>query len=305
VTAIDPTIPMTTSQPRGSRVVDFLDRLSHPKTAPARASGPIFAAIRAVVSLGILPLFFMPAYWNETVDRERLDFRDLIGWWRRRVAPADAAELDRISLRLRPKPIFTVLCWVIVGSNLALMGILLTQGDNLQRLWELTFKHAQPSGQLEFADGQWRLALPMETLLYRFWVISLSVGYFIQWYAARTHVVAVDSLVQWTNKLARENKYQRIKSDVLKIGLTPLWIVLGIALCVMHGWWAIPMVFAGAMQRRYALKSSPAIRIALASQARDAYAIVQSSGDRFCSAEHCAARLPAPARFCPRCGTAV
>jgi hypothetical protein len=293
VTALNSPISATPRpRERGGRVDDFVDRLSHP--APIESTGPFVALFQCLISFGLLPLLLWPTRWAEFLDAERPDLQDLIAWWRRRASPADAAQLDKLSRRLRPRPFLMVLPWLAVGFNVVLMAMLFTQGDPINRLWDLTFKQARPSNNL-----------PLEKQLYSAWIGTLCLAYFCQWYAVRSHAVAVHSLVQWTNKLGRENQFVRVKINVLSVGLHFVWIVFGIAMSANHVWWSIPMIFAGAMQQRYTSRSSPAIRVALASQARDAFAIVQSEGDRFCAASHCGARLPAPARFCSRCGTAV
>ena len=314
---------MNGPQQRGGRVDDFVDRLSHP--APGRSSGAIMAALQCVISFGLLPLIIWPARWAEFVESERHDLLDLAMWWRRRVSPADAAQLDRITRKLRPRPILMVLPWLAAGFNVVLMIALLARGDDLNRLWELTFKHASTSPvyinhflQIE-GRGSWRISddpmqgmnwvpatSPIEENLYTVWIATLCVGYGIHMFAVRSHARAVRSLVRWTNRIGSDNQFLRVRNDAMKPGIHPLWILLGFIMVVHHVWWAIPMVFAGALQRRYCMQSSPAIRIALAGQARDAFAVVQTGGgERFCPSGHCGARLPSPAKFCPRCGTAV
>jgi len=237
-------------------------------------------------------------------DSERQDLLDLAAWWRRRVAPSDAAQLEEITRKLRPRPILIVLPWLAAGFVAVLIIILMSQGDSPNRLWELIFKHSSLSPGVWDGD-HWLPVMPLEQQFFGVWMSCLCLGYLIQWYAVRSHAAVVHSLVDWTNKVGRENSFMRIKNDACRVGLNPLWIFLGIEFCANNIWWAIPMVFAGAMQRRYSMRSSPALRVALANQTRDAFAIVQNTGDHFCAADHCGARLPAPARFCPRCGTAV
>jgi hypothetical protein len=304
VTALNSPIPISPRpQQRGNRVDDFIDRLSHP--APVQSTGAFIALFQCLISFGLLPLLLWPARWAEFLDAERPDLQDLIAWWRRRAPPANAAQLDKFSRRLRPRPFLMVLPWLAVGFNVVLMAILYTQNDQPNRLWELTFQHAHAQDKLVWDTDHWSPTVPLEKQLYSAWIVTLCLAYFCQWYAVRSHAVTVHAIAQWTNEIGRDNQFVRVSNDVLKIGLNPLWIIFAIALCGNHAWWAIPMVFAGAMQRRYTMQSSPAIRVALANQARDSFTIVQSGGDRFCSASHCGARLPTPARFCPRCGTAA
>jgi hypothetical protein len=326
VTALNTPIPIPArSQMRGSPVDDFVDRLSHP--VPVSSANAIVAALQCVVSFGLLPLILWPTRWADFLESERQDLLDLTAWWRRRVAPADAAQLDNLARRFKPRPMLMVLPWLLVGFNVVLLGSLLLQGDSLNRLFELTFKHIPYSHSSAFVTGpnwhnppadSWAQGnsvrfdrsapdadpFPLENRLYSGWMISLCIGYFFHWYAVRSHTATVRSLVQWTNRIGRENRFVRVRNQAHRLGMDPLWVVLAVILASHGAWWGIPMTLAGAMQRRYLSKSSPEIRQALAEQARDAFSIVQSTGDRFCAAGHCGARLPAPAKFCPRCGTA-
>ena len=92
-------------------------------------------------------------------------------------------------------------------------------------------------------------------------------------------------------------------------GLNPVWIVAALIFCGIHAWWGIPLVLAGAMQRRYMTVTSPRLRSALAEQARDIISPLGLrqvyGGERFCRGDRCGARMAAAANFCPRCGTPV
>jgi hypothetical protein len=299
MTAIHSPIPLQPVAPRrGLPVDDFVERLSHP--SPGHASGPIISLVQCVLTFGLLPLLLWPTRWAEFLESERRDLIDLAAWYRRRVDATDAIRLDRIVKRLRPRPLLMVLPWLAVGFNLVMMVTLLILGDDLTRLWDLTFAHRlrwlspgpSPLDQIEFH-------------LFWAWTGTLIGGYACQWYAVRSHTIAVNRLINWTNRLAGENRFIQVKNEVLRLGLNPLWIIIGIGFLMHQGWWAIPMVLAGSLQRQYSTKSSPQMRIALAAQARNGFAVVQSRGDRFCAAGHCGARLPSQAQFCPRCGTAA
>ena len=301
MTAIDSPIPLSPmpQSHRGAPVDDFVARLSHPPAG--KSTNALTMLAQCLLSFGLLPLLINPTRWAEFVDTERHDLVDLAGWWRRRVDAAEARKLDKIVSRLRPRPFLMVLPWLAVAFNFVLMVTLLLMGDDLGRLWDLTFAHRLRSDVL-FNDSPLHY---FESHLYRAWIATLCVAYGCQWYAVRSHVVAVNALVQWTNKLARENRFAQIETDPLKIGMHPLWLVVGIGMAVNQIWWAIPMIFTGAMQRCYSTRTSQTVRVSLAAQARSGFAVVQSRRDRFCSAGHCGARLPKPAKFCPRCGTAV
>jgi hypothetical protein len=304
VTTLNVSIPIAPqSFPRGGPVDDFVDHLSHP--AAEQSTSPIGAAFQCLISFGLLPLILWPARWAEFVDSERKDLLELTAWWRRRVSSRDADRLDTISRRLKPRPILLVIPWLVAGFNTVLLTTLFAQGDALDRLWNLTFEHVGRAHVLRFILLHWQPPLRLESQLYPAWIVTLCVGYGLQWHAVRSHAHAVRRLVKWTNRVARENRFTQVSTDAARVGPHWLWVLLAIALCAHHAWWGIPMALAGAMQQQYTRRASPMLRVALANQARDAFAIVDPTGGRFCAAGHCGARLPAPARFCPRCGTAV
>ena len=86
---------------------DFAAAVGHP--IPAKTSGAISTFFQTLFSFGLLPLLLWPTRWSEFLDSERQDFLDLIAWWRWRVMPDDAAQLDKIARGFRPRPILMVL----------------------------------------------------------------------------------------------------------------------------------------------------------------------------------------------------
>jgi len=286
---------------RGRPVDDFVARLSNPM--PGQANGAMITLLECLVSFGLIPLLLWPTRWADYLETERHDLLDLAAWWHQRVDAANAAKLERIARRFRPRPLLMVLPWLAAGFNLVLMATLLVMGDRLGRIWDLTFGHDALRLSRAISSGT-PLGM-LESHLYGAWIGTLAVAYFCQWHAVRSHLRAVGSLVNFTNALARENRFTQIPAVTTQAGLNVLWIMVAVALCVYHAWWVIPMVFAGAIQRSYTRKISPTVRRALASQARSGFAVTRSRRDRFCAADHCGVRLPAPAKFCPRCGTAV
>ncbi len=320
MTAVESPISVPQSRP----VDNFVDRLSHP--VRAESAGAFVTLIQTLLTLGLLPLVLLPARWAGYLESERADLLDLASWWRRRVEGKPAAELDRIVRGLRRRPMLMVLPWLAVGFNAFAIGSLLTQDRSPRQIWALTVGNQSPTEartvHVPFERTTWRgehfidsepivvgqrdwPINPLEENLHRIWLIGLFLGYLVHLYAVRSHTMTVRSLVQWTNKLGREHNFTRIKNEAARPGLNALWILLALALCYQGIWWSIPLVLAGSLQKRYITQTSPAIRIALAGQARDGFGKVQTHGDHFCMAGHCGARLPAAARFCPRCGKAV
>jgi hypothetical protein len=274
------------------------NRLGEPALGVVAA--PVPAAIVAGVTFGLLPAIVWPWRWATLQDRDRPFYRDLANWWRRRVAPADIAGLDAVLAELRPRPILLVLPWLAAAFTLASTILMLLARhtdphDLLPRLLDCTYR---------FNPRSRAWAAPLHVLIHAVWEWGLGFAYACQWYAVRSHTRAVGDLVRWTNRLAKGSNFRRVPNETGRLGLGPLWVIAGVALCWLNAWWAVPMVLAGAAQRRYADVASPRLRQALSAQAGDAVAM-GGGGARFCPTGNCGNRLPASAQFCPRCGTAT
>jgi hypothetical protein len=313
MTALNPTIPV--AYPRS------------PSRVPA--AGPIWAALQCVLTLGLLPLLLWPTRWLTFAEGERRQLLDIANGWRRHVVGRKADELDTIVFRLRPKPMLLVMCWLVVGFNLAMFCLLLLRAHPPGDLFDLTFGHndrAKVQTALrsdrnvhieprldppywEQVPPAMRIDMPVlrepEANFYQIWLGTLMFGFICHWYAVRSHAVAVKDLLRWTNGLAKEHSFNAIDERPTQLGLNLLWIIIAISFCANAAWWAIPMVLAGAMQRRYVGKTSPAVLTALADQAHIGFSQVKFESTRRCAAARCGAKVPGQAKFCPRCGAAV
>jgi hypothetical protein len=310
------TVPISAGQDvRGTVPADDLVRRLC-SALPASTAGPFVAAFVALISFGLLPLFIWPTRWAGYVDVERADLLDLISRWRSRVAPSDARKLDRIARQFRPRPMLMVLPWLVSGFAGVLMIALLCQGDSLRDISQLTFGHNERVRLAEYWTAGDRDANDIAVAgfnidhfhwqlrkhLYQVWLGGFIFAYCLHWYSVRSHASAVDSLVNWTNRLASTNGLPTVQNDSRNTGLKFFWIILAIGLCASGAWWGIPMVLAGAMQRRYCRYSSIRVRTALGCQLRDGFVLAgpQSAVSRFCSGQHCGVRLPAAMWFACR-----
>lgn len=266
-------------------------------------AGPVRALIAAGLTFGLLPAVVWPWRWATLLDRDRPFYRDLAVWWQRRVAPADGKQLDAVLNELRPRPILMVLPWLAVAfAGLTVAGYAFDY-DGSDHLLAATFAYHPRSFHHAYLPAR-TVAAERAHLV---WVWALAFAYACQWYAVRAHARAVGDLVRWTNKLARDNNLGRVPNEAGRLGLGPVWVVAGVGLCWFNAWWAIPMVMAGAAQRRYALTGTPRLQQALSTQAAQAVALAggETQADRLCPTPHCGQRVPAAAKFCPRCGTAT
>ena len=296
--AIAPAFPPAVQQP---------GEPSPDRSALGLLSTPLVSAAVAVVTFGLLPAVVWPIRWATLLDRERGFYRELAGWWRRRADPTDAKQLDEVLAVLRPRPMLVVLPWLAAAFVAAMLavGVYLDGADSLRNV---TFLGHRRWDRLLLFDSQ----SPMAEHLHQFWLCGLTVAYAIQFYAVRSHSRAVSELTRWANRMGRANGLPKVKNEAGRMGLSPLWWVAGAAVWYYGGWWAIPMVLAGAAQRRYADVASPRLQLALGEQAARVVSLTGGLDDavgpavsRFCPSPTCGLRLPAAARFCSRCGTAA
>jgi hypothetical protein len=291
---------MDRAWPAESSAGELLRRLQTP--IPTRTWGPIFSGVVAWISVGLLPLWFWPRRWNALAETERLDMLALATWWRRRAAPEDAQHLDTAARRLGPQPILMIVPLLILAFIGVLMMALFMDGWSIGQVRELTYGYHP-----YFLRPFWRPLSPAAVHLHSIWMIGLIVAYGCQWIAVRSRVFAMQALVASINRVADGSGARAVSPPVACSGLRPLWVGVAIVFCMMHAWWGIPLVLAGAMQRRYMTVTSPRVHRGLADQLRGIISpsAEESSAARFCRGERCRAWLPADAKFCPRCGLAV
>ncbi len=262
---------------------------------------PVRALVVAGLTFGLLPAVVWPWRWATLLDRDRPYYRDLAVWWQRRVAPADAKRLDAVLTDLRPRPILMVLPWLAVAFAGLWMGVYASGYDfDLRHLFAVTLGYHEPGVRFSYplpaSNGERTHAV---------WLWALTFAYACHWYAVRSHGRAVGDLVRWTNKVARDNGLGRVSNEAGRLGVNAVWVIAGAGLCWVHAWWGVPLVMAGAAQRRYAAVGTPRLQQALSAQAGQAMAVTGDDGrpERFCPTPHCGHRVPAAAKFCPRCGT--
>jgi hypothetical protein len=289
MTAISAPTP-SMNQTRGSdeSVEQVAEHLS--MSAPARAWGPWPSFFLSICSFGLLPLLVWPRRWNAFAELERQQMISLAGWWRRRASPMQAQSLDAAISQLGPQSMFTivpVLILVFVGVR---MVSFLNDGRSLENILGLTV------GYPRYRRWVWN---PIEMNLHVVWIVSLLIGYACHWLGVRNHALAMESLAMKINEIAGPGRARSFVA--VSSGLNPLWIGAAILLCGMHAWWGIPLVLAGAMQRKYMKSTSPRLRGALVQQLLDRPA----AQSELCRTPGCGAVRRMGANFCPRCGARV
>jgi hypothetical protein len=176
-----------------------------------------------------------------------------------------------------------------------------TQG-NIDSLLYLTYRYGVPPYPPQNVSN-----------LFAFWSVGLSVAYLLHWVQVQRHVADVRRFIGMFNRLADAEGVQPIDLPPAGLGLRPVWILASAPLLTFGVLWALPMMFAGAIHKRYVVLISPAMRNAMAYRVRamllvhrPAMSVPRPPRLRMnCPSDLCRAALPEIANFCPRCGTAV
>ena len=276
------------NQAQDEPVRQIAERLS--MSFPTRTWGPFSSFILSICTFGILPLLVWPRRWNAFAEYERRQMISLATFWRRRATPMQAQALDASISQMGPQSIFTVVPILILVFVGMMVVSLLNDGRSMENILRMI---------LGYHRYHWWFLDPLDMKLYAIWTISLLIGYICHWAAVRSHALAVESLAVKINGIAGVRGAGRFVG--VTSGLNPLWIVAAVALRGMHAWWGIPLVLAGAMQRKYMNSTSPRIRQALVGQLLDG----PTGQASFCNIPGCGAPKRDQANYCPRCGAHV
>jgi hypothetical protein len=218
----------------------------------------------------------------------------------------DAAPLAQSAEQIRLRPILSALPPV---CGLAALFVLIFTGiryePSFDELLNATYRYFPASA----SDSAPRWA----DTIFAAWVTLLGVGYISLWLAMQMQQNAVRRFERMFSVFATREGASEVPTPRPSLGLRPIWLIAGIVLSLGGAIWAIPMMLAGAAQRRYTKRIVVATRVKLAQSVRE---IMQSRRPgmpvpmpvtllRTCPGEHCAAKLPPGAKFCPRCGTRV
>lgn len=244
-----------------------------PSPAPPRPAGPWWTLLTAVLSLGLWPLWRWSMMWQQFVRRDRPAQLARAAAARTSATEKQQRAIDRAVAKINRFPI------IAAGPNfafgvVALIAILMVlHRFPPHELWTLCF---DPKGIHHWPMPQTAVKF------HRAWVVLLWIGYGCQWLVVRRYVFATRAL-----RSVMLPEAHRPSVGGPSIG----WVLSAIVLCVLHAWWAIPMVLAGSIQRRHSIHYAGLLDV--------------DSPVLFCIAPGCGARLALEARYCPRCGSNV
>jgi hypothetical protein len=261
---------------------------------------PVRAAIIGGLSFGLVPIWRLMRQFDDYVTFERQQLTYAGEWIQSRGGPDATAFRDRARM-LRFRPAIKVAALLCVWGAFMPMVMDLLGAFTFDGLLQRTY------GFGEFAQHGIGGAVAAE---FAAWNIGLGLAYGLHWLQIRLHERDLAQLVGVYNRLARREGADAIAVPRARTGIDGWWIVVAVILVLIGGWWAIPLVLAGAAQRRYINRTSTALRADLAGgiramleQRRPAVALSNYMIHAArCDRPVCRAMLPAGARFCPRCG---
>jgi hypothetical protein len=210
---------------------------------------------------------------------------------------------------LRVRPILTVLA---MSCSIAIVFLFFAAFGHMtgpSPLLDCTYRFA-PSGERD-PFAAWQIGSDLRREIFAIWVGFVSVASVSHWLQVQLHVRSVRRYLAEFNAIAADEGFAPIRLRPVGIGLRPLWIIGAIIMILNSAPWAVPLVLAGAVQRRYTRHSAQDFRTHLAERARHMLlyrrprtALPPEWLMRMrCATTGCKTPLPTGARFCPRCGT--
>jgi len=270
--------------------------------------GVFRASVLGAASFGILPLLLWPRRFREYAAIEARQFRTVAEWSRRHGSvPAAVGPLRAAAEGLEARPILWLLplllaAFVVGAFVVRFNGTGWSWDDLLACTYRLNDYYPRFDAWMGDPWSNW----PRQPVLHLIWCAGLSMAYLCHWVQVRLHRADVYGLVRRFNSLTRDQAIRAVR--IRRFGsFNPLLIVAAVAFLHFDAWWGIPMLLAGAADRRYTISTSPAIRAQLAERVGEmqrGFAATARWIDR-CGISRCQAMLPPQATFCPRCGTRV
>jgi hypothetical protein len=270
-------------------VLHSLGRPTHRKLSFSIARAFIFTAL----TLGIVPMIAMIRQLRKLITFQQQQFWHLAEWMRLNSGDADAIELQKASEKIRFNTPLGFLTWLFLLIALAAVAMYFT---------------IRPFGLRELFRFAYHIPMIPEAIIFNLALCAAAICNIshLAW-----HQQNIARYLRWFNQLsARQNLHE---VQLPRLGVRPLWIAGGITLAACGGLWALPIMLACGMHRRYTRFASLQVRTEIVQRLRTmlmqqqppirrvpGYAFV-----RPCIRPNCRAIMPAIASFCPRCGTKV
>ncbi len=258
----------------------------------------------STLTFGIAPLMIWPNRLRSLIDDERQQFIHLAEWMRLRSGNPRAGQLVEAANRIRSN-------FVLLYAPMFIGGFVLTL--LIAYAWQTSFPIRQLlDSTFQFGRTVPQLGAAKTNDLFTFWSVGLSIGFVLHWFQLLIHSANVRRTVRAFNSLAITEGLPPVR-EPRGVGLRPIWLAAALIMMTANAVWAIPMMLAGGMQRRYAAVIGPALRQAVADRLRDLLMVrrpvmrvsMPISLPRTCPNLTCRGPMSRIANFCPRCGTHV
>ena len=255
----------------------------------------------SVVSFGVLPLLRWTQNLRRYVLLERQQLWHLAEWLRLQTAHPDAQTLpvEAEKIRWRSALAGTALAWVgalafVFAAELFVRG---AYPSPLRSVISWTYGIRYEAGKTR-ADQ------------FGIWTLCLSIAYALHWLQVQLHAGDVRRFLEKFNRVLEWEGVEPLSRPRGGIGLQPLWIIAAAGLCAVGAYWGVPLMLAGAVQRRYISRTSACVRAEAADRVRTILLLRRpvlrvppfARATILCRTSGCRAPIPLLANFCARCG---
>jgi hypothetical protein len=272
----------------------------------SRPWGLIKTCILSGLTFGLLPLISWPKRFRNLMIVEEQQLWHLGEWLRLRTGRPEAQVLCETAREVGPGPRFVVLPLVILF--VVLFKLASDAKFHFQRWYELAY------GQYFLPYRHPFMPLWHHPYLnfWAAWTLLLTLGYFFHWLTVCRHAGAMATYVREFNAATAAEGVPPVRVSGVGVGFSPLWMIAAI-IGLAHGLiWALPLMLAGVVHRRYVKVTGPQIRGELARRVRwmlennrpaVALRTTPVPETTVCGNVKCRAPLAPGSVFCSRCGT--
>jgi hypothetical protein len=263
--------------------------------------GVVTTLFLAVVSFGVLPLLRWTQNLRRYVLLERQQLWHLAEWLRLQTAHPDAQTLpeETEKIRWRPALAATALAWTGAMMLLFVMELVVPPHypSPLRTVISWTYGIRDEAGKTR---GD----------LFGVWTLCLFIAYTLHWLQVQLHAGDVRRFIEKFNRVLEWEGVEPLSRPRVGIGFQPLWIIAAAGLVSAGAYWGVPLMLAGAVQRRYISRTSARVRAEAADRVRTILLLRRpvlrvppfARATILCRTSGCRAPIPLLANFCARCG---